>query len=212
MVPRASPGSIISSMHFTSAFKPSWISGECLPPPLRAVIGCVYLGMFLTLSSFFVSPQLCFVKRTQRLWSFHWNWEERKQTLKQEAFKRCWSLVFTVQSGPGATTLQKIKIKLKNWWAIRCSFFFFPFRLNGTLDFFVSFVPSLLLLIFRVHYIADTYSLKSHLKLLYIEVSRCGPMDKGAWWATVHGVARVGHDLATKWDGRTQFSMPRCLS
>ena len=24
------------------------------------------------------------------------------------------------------------------------------------------------------------------------------PMDKGAWWATVHGVARVGHDLATK--------------
>ena len=23
-------------------------------------------------------------------------------------------------------------------------------------------------------------------------------MDKGAWWATVHGVARVGHDLATK--------------
>ena len=23
-------------------------------------------------------------------------------------------------------------------------------------------------------------------------------MDRGAWWATVHGVARVGHDLATK--------------
>ena len=23
-------------------------------------------------------------------------------------------------------------------------------------------------------------------------------MDKGAWWATVHGVARVGHNLATK--------------
>ena len=20
------------------------------------------------------------------------------------------------------------------------------------------------------------------------------PMDRGAWWATVHGVARVGHD------------------
>jgi len=20
------------------------------------------------------------------------------------------------------------------------------------------------------------------------------PMDKGAWWATVHGVTRVGHD------------------
>ena len=24
------------------------------------------------------------------------------------------------------------------------------------------------------------------------------PMESGAWWATVHGVARVGHDLATK--------------
>ena len=24
------------------------------------------------------------------------------------------------------------------------------------------------------------------------------PMDRGAWWATVHGVTRVGHDLATR--------------
>ena len=24
------------------------------------------------------------------------------------------------------------------------------------------------------------------------------PMDRGAWWATVYGVARVGHDSATK--------------
>ena len=24
------------------------------------------------------------------------------------------------------------------------------------------------------------------------------PMDRGAWWATVHGVARIGHNLATK--------------
>ena len=24
------------------------------------------------------------------------------------------------------------------------------------------------------------------------------PMDRGAWWATVQGVSRVGHDLATK--------------
>ena len=24
------------------------------------------------------------------------------------------------------------------------------------------------------------------------------PMDRGDWWATVHGVARVGHDLETK--------------
>ena len=23
-------------------------------------------------------------------------------------------------------------------------------------------------------------------------------MDKGAWWATVHGVKRVGHDFVTK--------------
>ena len=24
------------------------------------------------------------------------------------------------------------------------------------------------------------------------------PMDRGTWWATVHGVPRVGHDLVTK--------------
>ena len=24
------------------------------------------------------------------------------------------------------------------------------------------------------------------------------PMDRGAWWAAVHGVARVGHNLATE--------------
>ena len=24
------------------------------------------------------------------------------------------------------------------------------------------------------------------------------PMDRGAWWATVHGVTRVSHDLGTK--------------
>ena len=24
------------------------------------------------------------------------------------------------------------------------------------------------------------------------------PMDRGAWWTTVHGVTRVGHNLATK--------------
>ena len=24
------------------------------------------------------------------------------------------------------------------------------------------------------------------------------PMDREAWWATVHGIARVRHDLATK--------------
>ena len=24
------------------------------------------------------------------------------------------------------------------------------------------------------------------------------PMDRGAWWATIHGAARVGHDLETK--------------
>ena len=27
---------------------------------------------------------------------------------------------------------------------------------------------------------------------------QCNPMDGGAWWATIHGVARVGHSLATK--------------
>ena len=36
------------------------------------------------------------------------------------------------------------------------------------------------------------------------------PMYRGAWWATVHGIARVGHDLVTKppfvkWANRTFF-------
>ena len=25
------------------------------------------------------------------------------------------------------------------------------------------------------------------------------PTDRGAWWATVHGITRVGHKLVTKW-------------
>ena len=24
------------------------------------------------------------------------------------------------------------------------------------------------------------------------------PMDRGSWWATVHGVTRAGHDVVTK--------------
>ena len=28
-------------------------------------------------------------------------------------------------------------------------------------------------------------------------------MDRGAWWATVQGVERVGHDLATKYSAQT---------
>ena len=33
-------------------------------------------------------------------------------------------------------------------------------------------------------------------------------MDRGSWWATVHGVAIVGHDLATKPPppGRLEFT------
>ena len=34
-----------------------------------------------------------------------------------------------------------------------------------------------------------THSTHSHLEK---------PMDRAAWWATVHGVARAGHDLANK--------------
>ena len=33
------------------------------------------------------------------------------------------------------------------------------------------------------------------------------PMDREAWWATVHGVARVGHDLATKPSPYTRHSI-----
>ena len=28
------------------------------------------------------------------------------------------------------------------------------------------------------------------------------PMDRGAWWATIHGVTRVGHDFVIKGLGR----------
>ena len=31
----------------------------------------------------------------------------------------------------------------------------------------------------------------THSSILNLE----NPMDRGAWWATVHGVARVGHDF-----------------
>ena len=34
----------------------------------------------------------------------------------------------------------------------------------------------------------------THLSILALG----NPMDRGAWWATVHGVTRVGHDLATE--------------
>ena len=41
------------------------------------------------------------------------------------------------------------------------------------------------------------------------------PMDRGAWEATVHGVARVGHNLATKPTGcnnfQIQFEKVSCL-
>ena len=38
-----------------------------------------------------------------------------------------------------------------------------------------------------------------HLKLVNTKYSCLkNPMDRGACWATVHGVTRVGHDLATK--------------
>ena len=33
-------------------------------------------------------------------------------------------------------------------------------------------------------------------------------MDRGAWQATIHGVARVGHNLATKPPQRTSCSHP----
>ena len=35
-------------------------------------------------------------------------------------------------------------------------------------------------------------------------------MDRGAWQATVHGVARVGHDLATK-PPPPNFSAQNCI-
>ena len=37
------------------------------------------------------------------------------------------------------------------------------------------------------------------------------PMDRGAWQATVHGVARVGHDLATKEREILYLSTPKII-
>ena len=38
------------------------------------------------------------------------------------------------------------------------------------------------------------------------------PMDRGAWQAAVHGVARVGHDLVTKEREKYSFWFPnKCL-
>ena len=32
-------------------------------------------------------------------------------------------------------------------------------------------------------------------------------MNRGGWWATVHGVARVGYDLATKATNELNFEV-----
>ena len=40
------------------------------------------------------------------------------------------------------------------------------------------------------------------------------PMDRGAWQATIHGVARVRHDLATKpppWERETECMCEHCV-
>ena len=36
------------------------------------------------------------------------------------------------------------------------------------------------------------------------------PMDRGAWWATFHGVARVEHDLVTAAAAATAKSLQLC--
>ena len=38
------------------------------------------------------------------------------------------------------------------------------------------------------------------------------PMDRGAWWATVHGVVRVGHNLATKPPPSRIYILSICLT
>ena len=35
------------------------------------------------------------------------------------------------------------------------------------------------------------------------------PMDGGAWWATVHGVATVGHNLVIKPQGKSTVNLLR---
>ena len=38
------------------------------------------------------------------------------------------------------------------------------------------------------------------------------PMDRGAWWATVHGVLRVGQHLATKPPPQGHSALSSCLA
>ena len=38
------------------------------------------------------------------------------------------------------------------------------------------------------------------------------PMDRGTWWATVHRVTRVGHDLATKQQKPASIVLAQCGS
>ena len=33
------------------------------------------------------------------------------------------------------------------------------------------------------------------------------PMDRGVWWATVHGLQRIGNDLSTEYTGMHQIKL-----
>ena len=51
----------------------------------------------------------------------------------------------------------------------------------------------------RVQFLGQEDPLEKEMVFLLLQYSCLeNPMVRGAWQATVHGIARVGHDLATK--------------
>ena len=50
----------------------------------------------------------------------------------------------------------------------------------------------------RVQFLGREDHLKKEMAIHSSILAWKNPMDRGAWQATVRGVARVGHDLATK--------------
>ena len=55
---------------------------------------------------------------------------------------------------------------------------------------------SVVLQMFSISFLPCSYSFPNGNPLQYSCLGN--PMDKAAWWATVHGVSRVQHDLAAK--------------
>ena len=59
----------------------------------------------------------------------------------------------------------------------------------------------------QVRFLGREDSLKKEMANLLQYSCLENPMDRGAWWATVHGIARVRHDLVTEQQQHSWFKM-----